>query len=154
MTLVILWAYMSFAQLIVIWMGNERVEASWYIRRGTGHWNSWRLIAMALCVLHFFVPFVLLLLRYAKRHFNILTALAAGLLVMRVVDLYWLSAPSEMQEHDGFFISWLTPFPLLAIGGIWLAAFIWLLRRRPLVCRLEGEPEPILPSGHAAPGIG
>ncbi|HEX8523955.1 MAG TPA: hypothetical protein VF669_17005 [Tepidisphaeraceae bacterium] len=150
MTLVILWSYMSFAQFLVQWSGNMRHEVTWYLRRGITWGNGWRVIGILLIVFHFFIPFVLLLFRYNKRHFNILTAIASLVLIMRVVDLYWTVAPSSLQPDRGFYLSWITPFPLLAIGGIWLFCFIVLLRRRPLVSRLEGEPEPILSHGASA----
>jgi hypothetical protein len=154
MTLVILWSYMSFAQFLVIWSGNIREEVTWYIRRGVGAYNGWRIVGLMLIVLHFFVPFIMLLFRYSKRHFNILTAIAALVLVMRVVDLYYNVAPSSLDEDSRFHLSWITPFPLLAIGGIWLFSFVAVLRRRPLVSRLEGEPGPVLGHGEPSPGIG
>ena len=156
MTLVILWSYMSLAQFLIIWMGNTRAEAMWYVERGVGapNRNAWRYVGIALIVLHFFIPFVLLLFRYNKRHFNILTAIAALVLAMRVVDYFYLAAPSSLEpQYRGRTLSWVAPFPLLALGGTWLFCFIWLLRRRPLVSRVEMEPEPIVPHGHATPGI-
>jgi hypothetical protein len=153
MTLVILWSYMSFAQFLVQWSGNIRPEVSYYLQRGITFGNGWRIIGILLIVLHFFVPFILLLFRYNKRHFNILTAIASITLAMRVVDLYWHVAPSTLDEQRGFYLSWITPFPLLAIGGIWLFCFIAVLRTRPLVSRLEGEPGPILNHGTPATGI-
>lgn len=153
MTLVILWSYMSFSQFLVQWSANLRHEVTYYLQRGITFGNGWRIIGILLITLHFFVPFVLLLFRYNKRHFNILAAIASIALAMRIVDLYWHVAPSSLDEHHGFYLSWITPFPLLAIGGIWLFCFIALLRTRPLVSRLEGEPEPILNHATPAPGI-
>ena len=33
LTFVIIWAYLSFAQLLVIWMGNKQDEIPWYVQR-------------------------------------------------------------------------------------------------------------------------
>ena len=39
LTFVILWAYLSFAQFLVIWLGNTQGEITWYIRRTDGGWR-------------------------------------------------------------------------------------------------------------------
>ena len=36
LTCVILWAYMSFMQFLIIWMGNTEKNAAWYVARGLG----------------------------------------------------------------------------------------------------------------------
>ena len=59
-TFVILWAYLSFAQFLVTWLGNNQTEITWYIRRTEG---GWRWIGGALILFHFLAPFMLLLLR-------------------------------------------------------------------------------------------
>ncbi|MHB1560505.1 MAG: hypothetical protein ACYC61_23885, partial [Isosphaeraceae bacterium] len=47
-----LWAYMSFAQFLIIWAGNLPEEIPYYLRRGRGP-ATW--IAMGLALFHFFV---------------------------------------------------------------------------------------------------
>src|SRR5262245_16625058 len=99
LTLVILWAYMSFSQLLIVWMGNISTETPWYIRRGLGgeRSNGWKYIGLLLVVLHFFIPFFLLLLRWTKRRFERLTLLAAVVLVLRLIDVFWLAAPNSLR---------------------------------------------------------
>src|SRR5207253_2112319 len=97
MTLVILWAYVSFMQFLVIWMGNSREDNDWYLERGMGGGGdstSWRAVGLFLVVFHFFVPFYLLLFRAAKQHRPVLTAVAWMLFLAHIVDVYWLVAPS------------------------------------------------------------
>ena len=54
LTLVILWTYMAFVQLLVTWMGNKQEDIPWYTQRlSNGFW--W--IGVGLVLLHFFVPF-------------------------------------------------------------------------------------------------
>src|SRR5437660_1642366 len=57
---VVLWAYLSFAQWLVIWSGNIVEEIRWYLDRIQGHWQ---IIVIALICLHFALPFALLLSR-------------------------------------------------------------------------------------------
>ena len=53
------------------------------------------------------------------------------LLFVRLVDLLWLIAPD--LHHDGLSVSWLDVVLPIALGGIWLGAFIWQLRGRAIL---------------------
>jgi hypothetical protein len=140
LTLVILWAYLSFAQFLIIWIGNIKPETPWYVHRGLGAQpNGWRYVGLLLVVGHFFVPFLLLLFRNNKRHLPFLAALAMALLVLRLIDVHWLIAPSGPER--GAKATWMEIPLALGIGGIWFYVFVGLLRRRPLLARSEEEPE-------------
>ena len=58
---VMLWAYFSFSQYLIIWAGNLPQEISWYLHRLQ---TGWRFVGIALSSFHFAVPFVLLLSRH------------------------------------------------------------------------------------------
>jgi hypothetical protein len=155
LTLVILWAYMSFSQLLIVWMGNISHETPWYLHRGIGNSPSgWKFVALLLLIFHFFVPFFILLSRDAKRDLRILTSLALLLLVMRMLDAYWLIAPSgpENRRH----VSWMDLPLLVGILGLWFAMFVAMLRRRPLVARVEMDEEEAeaARAGHGTHGPG
>jgi hypothetical protein len=53
---------------------------------------------------------------------------------MRFFDLLMLIAPNPLpgREH-GVGFNWLDIGLTLGIGGIWMAAFFWQLRSRPMV---------------------
>src|SRR5437762_11122747 len=90
LTFVMLWAYFSFSQYLIIWSGNQPEEIAWYLHRlHTG----WRVIALALIVVHFAAPFVLLLSRAIMRDPNLVGKVAAVILAARQIDLFWLIAP-------------------------------------------------------------
>jgi hypothetical protein len=125
---VMLWAYFSFSQYLIIWAGNLPLEISWYLHRS---YTSWRLIAVALIVFHFAVPFVLLLSRVIKRDPSLIVKVAIGILVVRVIDLFWLIAPEFHQT--GISVSWLDILLPLSLGSLWLGCFIWQLRGRPIL---------------------
>ena len=61
---VMVWAYFSFSQWLIIWAGNLPEEISWYMTRLSGGW-LW--VGLALVLFHFAVPFALLLSRPFKR---------------------------------------------------------------------------------------
>jgi hypothetical protein len=124
---VMLWAYFSFSQYLIIWAGNLPAEIAWYQHRlDTG----WRLLGAALMLFHFAVPFVLLLLRAVKRTPDYILKLAVGILIVRVVDLLWLIEP---EFHSGLWVSWMDVVLPIAMFGLWTAAFVWQLRGRAIL---------------------
>jgi len=125
LTFVMLWAYTSFSQFLIIWSGNLPEENPWYIHRLSG---GWQWIALILVLFHFAVPFLLLLSRYVKRRTRLLVGIAGAMIVMRFIDIYWNVQPSHWSS---FHLHWLDAATLLGVGGIWIAAFLWQLRRSP-----------------------
>ena len=91
LTFVMLWAYMEFSQFLIIWGGNLSEEIPWYIRRMQG---TWGLIGLLLVGLNFALPFFLLLFRKIKRRTGSLAIVAALVLLMRLVDMYWMVLPA------------------------------------------------------------
>jgi hypothetical protein len=123
-----LWAYLSFSQFLIIWGGNLREEIPWYMSRAKGGWAG---VGLILIIFHFAVPFLLLLSRYAKRRAEILGWLAAGLIVMSLVDIFWLLTPAFNHAGPEFHpTDWLA---ILGIGGLWLWRFTSQLQGRPLL---------------------
>lgn len=115
---VLTWAYLAFMQFLIVWVGNLPREISWYVPRLQ---TGWFAIGVALVVFHFFVPLAILLSRSAKRAPVFLGSLAAALLVMHAIDVYWLVAPSVRPA--GFSIAWLDPVALAVLGALWW--FTW-----------------------------
>jgi len=125
---VMLWAYLSFAQLLIIWSGNLPEEIHWYLSRIR---NGWQWVAAALLVFHFFVPFFLLLSRFRKRRVRSITVIAVLVLLMRAVDTYWIVTPAFYGNR--FTVHWLDIFALVGIGGVLLAVHARQLMRMPLL---------------------
>ncbi len=125
---VMLWAYFAFSQYLIIWAGNLPHEIAWYRHRLQ---TGWRLIAIALVLFHFAVPFVVLLLRSVKRQSTALARVAAAILVARVVDLFWLIAPEFHAE--GLWVSWLDVLLPISLFTFWLGCVVWQLRGRAIL---------------------
>jgi len=125
---VMLWAYFSFSQYLIIWSGNLPEEIEWYVHRLQ---TGWRAVGLALIAFHFAVPFCLLLSRQVKREASMILKVAIGVLVMRLVDLFWLIAP-EFHQH-GIVVSWLDIVLPLSLGSIWLGCFVRQLRNRAIL---------------------
>jgi hypothetical protein len=128
LTFTMLWAYLSFSQFLIIWSGNLPEEITWYLARATGNW-AW--VAVALIVFHFAVPFLLLLCRYVKRRVQLLSAVAAWMIIMSLVDLFWLMTPA--YDRSGPRFNWMDGMAVVGIGGIWIWRFVSQLKLHPLV---------------------
>ena len=146
LALVMVWAYFSFSQLLIIWSGNLPEEIPWYLERFKG---PWRYIGVALILLNFALPFLLLLSRDLKRNASRLVAVAAFIMVMRFVDLLWLIVPEFEHGHPGHLSSYIVYlFAAVGMGGVWLGWFFWQLRQRALI----PYRDPLLPEALAVGG--
>jgi hypothetical protein len=124
---VMLWAYFSFSQLLIIWSGNQPEEITFYYSRLHSQWG---VVAVIVVIFHFFVPFFLLLSRDLKRNTNLLPKVALWLIFMRLVDLFWMTRP-EFTPH-----AWPNLWDLaalLALGGLWFFVFAGQLKQLPLL---------------------
>ncbi len=127
---VMLFAYFSFSQWLIIWAGNLPEEIGWFLNRIRGGWG---VVALIIILFHFALPFALLLSRERKRAGSRLIGLALLLLFMRLVDIYWYVVPNFAHERGHFYLSiWYIVAPI-GIGGLWLALFFYNLRQRPLL---------------------
>jgi len=125
---VMLWAYFSFSQYLIIWAGNLPQEISWYLYRTE---TSWHFVGLGLVLFHFAVPFVLLLSRAIKRQAEGIIRVAVLILIVRLVDLWWLIAPDFHRQ--GISLSWLDVLLPLSMGSFWLGCFILELRGRAIL---------------------
>jgi hypothetical protein len=131
---VMLWAYFSFSQYLIIWSGNLPAEIGWYLHRLQ---TGWRAVGLVLILCHFAAPFIVLLSRTVKRQPDLLVKVAIGILIVRLVDLFWLIAPEFHQ--NGISVSWLDVALPLTLGSLWLACFVWQLRGRAILALHDPE---------------
>lgn len=142
---VMVWAYFSFSQFLIIWSGNIPEETRWYLYRMRGGWSF---VALSLVIFHFALPFLLLLSRDLKRNARRLAMVAGVVLLMRLVDLFWLIAP-KFSKGD-FLMTWMDVVAPLGIGGLWLAFFLWQLQQRPLIPFNDPQLPGVLEAAHHA----
>ena len=128
---VMLWAYLTYSQFLIIWAGNLNEEISWYLRRTQGGWEWVALLAVAA---NFVIPFALLMVRGVKRRMLLLGALGGWIVVARAVEVFWLVKPAFAPTAG---VSALDVIAIITLGGLWLALFRYRLGQRPLVARFE-----------------
>jgi hypothetical protein len=153
LTVVMVWAYFSFSQLLIIWSGNLPEEIPWYLERFTKG-TQWRWIGGALILLNFFLPFLLLLSRDLKHNRRRLMAVAWLLIAMRFVDMLWLIAPQFEIARTGTAGPGLSvanylnyAAAVIGVGGLWLGWFFYQLRQRALVPYNDPQLREVLARG-------
>jgi hypothetical protein len=125
---VLLWAYFSVSQLLIIWSANLPEEIPFYLERLHGPWYP---VSVVILVGHFVLPFLLLLSRELKRRPQRVLRVALWLLAMRVVDIAWTIGPVFRHEGSGLHV--LDFAMVLAMGSLWLFLFFSNLSSRALV---------------------
>jgi hypothetical protein len=125
----IFWAYVNFSQYMLIWYAAIPEETAFYHHR----WDvgSWEYVSLLIVIAHFIVPFFLLLSRNVKRRLPALRLGAVWLLVMHVVEIYWLVMPN--YNHGESSVSWLDFACLAGVVGVYLAVVFRNMTRYPLI---------------------
>lgn len=131
-----LWAYMSMAEILIIYAGNLPHEINWYLHRMRGGWLP---VSWVLAGLTFGLPFFLLLFRQLKRAPGWLSGIAVWLLVMYAVCVFWYVAPTFRASIS---LDWPDPFTFLAIGGAWVLVFSRQLIRSLRSISASGQSAP------------
>lgn len=124
LTFVLLWAYLSFMQFLIVWSGNLPEEVQWYAHRTRG---AWGLLALLILLFQFFIPFIFLLFRSVKEKSKFLIFITLCLLFFQWIQTFWMILPSFDTAPARRF--WVHLGPALAIGGLWMIRFLMNLRR-------------------------
>ena len=123
-----LWAYFSVSQLLIIWSANLPEEIPFYLERLHGPWYP---VSVALLLGQFALPFLILLSQKIKRNPRTVRTVAIWILAMRIVDITWTIGPVFRGEGSG--LSWVDFAVAMAMGGLWLGVFFRTLAGRALV---------------------
>ncbi|MGA9980144.1 MAG: hypothetical protein WBQ08_16110 [Candidatus Sulfotelmatobacter sp.] len=142
LTFIMVWAYFSFSQWLIIWAGNLPSEITFYMTRLNGGWGF---IGLFLVLFHFAIPFALLLSRPFKRNIRTLVWLAVWMLLMRYVDLFWIIEPNFSKTLSLTLADIVVP---IAIGGFWLAFFFRNLGSLPLLPAYDPSAGEVLEPAH------
>ena len=129
LAMVMVWAYFSFSQFLIIWAGNLPEEIPWYLERL--QWR-WQYVGLALVAGHFALPFALLLSRDLKRNFKLLRG-HRGLHPVHASRGPLLAGGAGFRARARFDVSWMDFAAPIGLGGIWLSYFLTQLEKRPLM---------------------
>jgi len=118
---------------MLIWYGNMPEESFYLYDRLVGGWLG---VSVALALVRFVVPFLVLLSRRAKMDRRILGSVSIIVLTGQLLDLYWLIMPAYRREAP--VLGWQEFGPLLLCGGLLLFCIGRFLARHSAVA--VGDP--------------
>jgi hypothetical protein len=126
----VFWAYVTFAQYFLIWYSNVPEEAAFYNLRNDGGYQTFFQI---LCIGHFIVPFVILLVRPIKRSATLLRVVALWMVVMHAVDLIYIARPIVTKSLPFGTNVWVDIAGILGPVCLFLGFVVWKMGRAPLI---------------------
>ena len=132
----VFWGYISFSQYFLMWYANIPEETIWYLNRWEG---TWKIITMVIVIAGFFIPFLSVLTRAAKRNLSWLKLVAIWVFVMHLVDIYWLVVPTFSKTGATF--SWQDIAAVFGIGGLFLWNFMRKYTSRPTIPVMDRRME-------------
>jgi hypothetical protein len=142
---IMVWAYFNYSQWLIIWAGNLPNEITYYVRRLNGGWGY---VGLFLVIFHFAIPFGILLSRPFKRNIRKLAWLAAWMLLMRYLDMFWIIEPNFSKTFQFTLSDAVVP---VAIAGLWLAYFFHNLGALPLLPAYDPSAVEVLAPQHHHP---
>ena len=134
----IFWAYVWFAQFMLIYYANLPEETIYYRERFSGYGGIYLAPFFVNFFLNFVFPFLVLMTRDAKRTTLILKVACWGVLIGHYFDFYTNIMPGTVGEHGGF-----GPIEFGMIL-IFACAFIWSVSTQLTKANLIAKNHPLL----------
>lgn len=141
LTFVMGWAYLAYFQLLIVWAANLPHEVTWYYNRIQGGWLT---VGVLVAIFQFILPFAVLISRRVRNNLRLLAFLGGLNAVVYLINIYWLIIPAFYPGQ--FNLHWLDFVLPVGLGGLWVSAFLYELKKRPALreveqASLEAKPE-------------
>jgi hypothetical protein len=107
LAMVVLWAYLDFMQLLIVWNSNLPNDALWYGPRLNGLWG---ILAGIIAVLHFALPFFVLIFPRMQQSSRAVALIAVILIGAEILRAWWIVIPAA---HRG--LGWIDLAAMLAV---------------------------------------
>ncbi|MFT6865868.1 MAG: hypothetical protein ACJA08_000694 [Cyclobacteriaceae bacterium] len=127
----VFWTYIWFSQFLLIYYANIPEETIYFVER----WKNTHYAPLFFfnLIVNFFLPFLILMPRDAKRHSRFIKVVAPIILIGHWLDYYLMITPGTLGENGGF------GFLELGLMFIYAGAFIYVvlnqLSKVPLVAK-------------------
>jgi hypothetical protein len=123
------WTYVTFMEYIIIWTGNLPHQVAWFSDRSSG---GWKIFAVVLVFIHFVIPMFCLIMTSISKNLVRLARVAALMILAHFVQVIWWIEPAFGRQ---FHIAWTSVVLIVAVGALWLTAYVRNLGAVPLVLR-------------------
>ncbi len=132
----IFWTYVWFSQFLLIYYAHIPEETVYYLER----WKSPQYggLFYLVLILNFFLPFLVLMTRDAKRHSRFIKVVAPIIILGHWLDFYLMITPGTLRENGGF------GFLELGVMFIFSGAFIYVVLNQLSKVPLYGKNHPML----------
>jgi len=117
---IVFWSYIAFAQFFLTWYSNIPDEVAFFHQRWHDNGGTWKGVSLIIVAMHFFVPFWFLMSRNVKRRLPLLAAGAVCMMLIHVVEVYWVVMPNLGPLAP----SWIDLACLVGLCGVYLAAVL------------------------------
>ncbi|MCH7562238.1 MAG: hypothetical protein IH968_00320 [Gemmatimonadetes bacterium] len=132
----VFWAYLFFAQYLVIWYGKLTWEQSWIIRRSEPPFGAWSLLMVIMC---FVIPFAGLIGRKPKMTPSLLRGFGFVILAGLWLEKYLMVTPSLYQDGPAVTIWW--PLIGLMFLGLFIGSLRWFYATFPVIQIWQPRPD-------------
>lgn len=134
----IFWAYVWFAQYLLIFYANLPEETIYFRERFTGYGGRYWWPFHLNFILNFFVPFLVMMARESKRNYTLLKIAAFSILIGHWFDFYQMQMPGIAKDQGGIgLIEWGTTLTFAA-------AFIYFVANQLSKANLIPTKHPFL----------
>lgn len=133
------WAYIAFGQFLLIWYANVPDEIFWYMDRAEG---AWLYFTLALPIIRFIVPFLVMITKPAKSDPVRLKFIALWIFAGHLYDLFHVIMPeySKFTNTEGTIpIGWIELSIPLVVVGVTTLMFNLVSRNRAMIA--IGDPQ-------------
>ena len=127
----IFWTYIWFSQFLLIYYANIPEETIYFIERL--HSDTYVGYFFINLILNFFLPFLLLMTRQAKRHTRILKVVCPIIIFGHWIDFFLMVTPGTLKDDGGFGL--LEVGTILIFGSAFLFVVLSSLAKHPLVAK-------------------
>ncbi len=114
----IFWTYIWFSQFLLIYYANIPEETVYFIQRLETSQYKW--VFFVNLILNFFLPFLLLMTRDAKRHMSMLKIVCPIVIAGHFFDFYLMITPGVMQNDGGFGFMEIGMFLIFAVAFLFV----------------------------------
>jgi len=124
------WAYIAFSQYLLIWYADLPEETLWFLQKWEG---SWAVFSILLMIIHFLVPYIILMSQPSKMDPKKLKFISVWLLFAHLFDLFWIVMPEMPGMEHGYSFSWIDLlFPIFVVGVV-IVLFNWKFGKQNLI---------------------
>ena len=119
LSIVSLWTYLDFMQVLIVWQSDLAHDAPWYLQRSTGLWGG---IGAAVVLIQSMLPIGLLIVPRLRRSARGLRFVCALLLLSAVLRAWWTAVPPLSPSLWDLVC-------VLALGAATILCAGWVARR-------------------------